>query len=152
MLLIVLAGVWAVVLVPPYVRKRSARTSDSIVSFHQHLSTLSRTHGGEPVATRSAATGGVSPAARNSARQRRRDVLFLLGGAVVVTLLLAVALGGLAVWLHLGADALLGGYIYLLVQMRKTDALRSGKVSYLPARHIAAVREPAMVLRSSTGS
>lgn len=57
---------------------------------------------------------------RPSARQRRRNVLFTLATFAGGTLLLAVASGNRTVWyVHIVADVLVLGYVYLLVQMRK---------------------------------
>jgi len=160
LLLILLAGVWAVVLVPPYVRNRGSRASDSISSFHQQLRTLERARPGglprlgrtaaplsmQPIAVR--AQGGM-PAGRSAARRRRRDILFTLGGAVVITFLLAVLLGGVAILCQLVADATLAGYVYLLVQMRKTEAERSAKVRYL---HSVPDAEPRLALNRTASN
>ena len=155
LLLGILAGVWAVVLVPPYLRNRNERVSDSISSFRQQLSTLERTRpGSRPITPRAVGpmtvqpialqAGSAMPIGRSEARRRRRDILFTLGGAVLITLFLAVMLGGVAILCQLVADALLGGYVYLLVQMRKTEAERQAKVRYLPSK--ADVSEPALLL------
>ncbi len=70
---------------------------------------------------------------RAEARRRRRDVLFTLVGAAGRTLVLAVLLGGIAIWFHLLADVLVVAYVALLVQIRRSEAERSAKVRYLPA-------------------
>ncbi len=169
--LLILAGVWAVVLVPPYLRSRSeGRPAHSISSFRQHLSTLERAapgaRGGTPmtpmgpgpmaVRPRPAAplagrSGATVPVGRAEVRKRRRDILFTLAGAALITFVLALALGGVAILFHLAADALLGGYVYLLVQLRRAATERQAKVRYLapagPAR-----AEPALLLRRSAGS
>jgi hypothetical protein len=63
----------------------------------------------------------------SQSQRRRRDILLGLGGAAVVTFLLAVIMGVGALWvLHLIADALLVGYVILLVQI-KNGTLTSGR-------------------------
>lgn len=156
LLLLILMGLWAAFLLPPVVRKHTERSADSISSFRQQLHVLERARPGaraaahvrqlEPIAARAAA--GL-PSSRAEARRRRRDILFTLSGTVLITLLLAVALGGVAILFQLAADALLGGYMYLLVQMRKTEAERMAKVRYLPAREVP---EPALLLRRSASN
>jgi len=160
LLLVILAGIWALVLVPPYLRNRSDRPSDSISSFHRHLHTLERTRPGAralgvrplspltskglaPIAMRPASSG--MPAGRAEARRRRRDVLLTLAGTVVITLVLAVVLGGAAVLCQLVADMALGGYVYLLVQMRKSD-VRTAQVHYLRSAKVAESVEPVLLL------
>lgn len=153
--LILLAVIWAAVLIPPFLRQRSeGRPGHSVSSFTNHLNVLGRT---TPGAQRSAslppidvASGPGMPHGRSAARRRRLNVLCVLAGAAGFTLLLAVALGGPAILLHLVADAALGGYAFLLVQLRKDAAERTAKVRYLPIEHSSA---PALVtLRRSASS
>ena len=60
------------------------------------------------------------------ARARRRTGLAALAGAAALTLLPAVAFGGLAVMLHLLVDAVLLGFVLLLVQyQREIDLSRT---------------------------
>lgn len=143
LLLGILAGVWALFLIPPYVRNRSERSADSISSFHRHLSTLERTRPNARHLTSVAVAASPNlhavaipspaiPVGRGEARRRRREVLFTLIGAVAITMLLAFLLGGIVILCNLLADALLIGYLYLLVQLRKTEAEREIKVQYRP--------------------
>ena len=156
MLLVFLALAWAAFLIPPMLRNRGTRSADSISSFRQQLRTLERTTPGglpriprpqaalQPIAIR--AQSGM-PVGRGEARRRRRDILFVLAGTVVITLLLAVVMpGGVTVVFQLAADATLGAYVFLLVQMRKTEAERSAKVRYLPR---ADAPEPAFIRSAS---
>ena len=53
--LIILAVLWAVVLIPPLLRSRSQRTADSIVDFNYTLDLLGRTNGNVELAPESAA-------------------------------------------------------------------------------------------------
>jgi hypothetical protein len=165
LVLVILAVIWAAVLLPPYLQGRSAsRPADSISSFQKQLSVLEHrasvgsprpvsarpTQGLRPVQNRyyNAPVGRSSRMSRVEAKKRRRDILFTLAGACVITFLMAVTLGG-AVWgLNLVCDALLVGYVYLLVQMAQTATERTAKVRYLPARH-AHSAEPQLLLRRS---
>lgn len=148
--LILLAIVWAIVLVPPLVRNRaSLRPGSSVSSFRQDLAVIGRTTPtgssrpparpgpapalpAAPGARRVAPLAG-TPGGRAAARKRRRDVLFTLGGLAGFTFLLALAFGGPMLLLHLLVDAALAGYIFLLVQMRKLAEEQAVKVRYLAA-------------------
>jgi Flp pilus assembly protein TadB len=160
MVLIVLAVVWAAVLLPPWLRNRSeGRPADSILSFRQQLSTLERTAPGSalrnhgPSRSLAARTSFAprpngAPSSRAEARRRRREVLYTLAGAAGITFLAAIALGGVAWLFFLLATAALGGYVALLVRMQRLAAEREVKVRFLgsatPARP-----EPAFALRRS---
>ena len=148
MVLLVLAGIWAAVLVPPMLQARSeARPADSIGNFRHQLSVLRRTgpavpSGPVPLRTASApipayrAPRGYDREAARRARtlKRRRDVLFTLVVAMGVTLLLGLlppfrALLGL----HVLCDMLFAGYVALLVKARNEAAEREMKLRFLPA-------------------
>ncbi|CAN5523397.1 hypothetical protein BH20ACT2_BH20ACT2_21360 [soil metagenome] len=156
----ILVLLWAVALVPPWLRNRSeGRPADSIVSFRQQLSVLQRTTPGArsvtPINAYRPIAGSSAPApitaammSRRLVRKRRRDILFTLGAVAGTTLLLAVMAGGAMIWLHLLADALFGGYVYLLAQTQRIAAERHDKVRYLPGTGGAAP-EPALLLRRS---
>jgi hypothetical protein len=145
--LLILAVLWAAVLVPPLFKARTERRhGDSIGDFTYKLGVIGRTGGFTP--TRPALPMpvplGAAPGAPRTAigpqvpvmtpaQRRRRDVLIGLLGAVTVTLLLAVLTRSTAVWaLQLLADALLVTYVVLLVRMRTLAAERKVKVRYLP--------------------
>jgi hypothetical protein len=71
----------------------------------------------------------------------------VLGGliaAVVVTLGLALVVGGWFILAHLLADALLVGYVALLLRTLRLAAEREMKVAFLP--HRAAGAEPTTLL------
>ena len=156
MVLLILAVIWAAVLVPPWLQnRRENRPSDSIASFRQQLSVLQRATPGHPGTNPRVArfAGDVAVAARHAAmrraeiRKRRRDVFLTLLGAAAVTLPMAVVLGGPVWMLHLAVDALLLGYVAMLIQLQQRAAEREVKVRYLakPAR----APEPALLLRRS---
>lgn len=167
LVLVLLAVVWAIVLVPPLVRNRAdLRPGSSVVSFRQDLAVISRTTPGAPTSgpgsqlrppsvhrQQQAAPGAPipgTPAGRSAARKRRRDVLFTLAGVAGFTFLLAMAFGGGMILLHLMADAALGGYLYLLVQMRKVAEEQAYKVRSIAA---PAQSQPRLVVvrRTATG-
>jgi hypothetical protein len=83
---------------------------------------------------------------RAEARKRRRDVLVTLVSAAATTLGMALLLDG-PVWvLHLAVDALLLGYVALLLQQQQRTIERESKVRYLPR---GTRPEPALLLRRS---
>jgi hypothetical protein len=144
--LILLAIVWAIVLVPPFVRNRvESRPGTSVTSFRNGLDVLGRAAPGSGLAARRAPMADLplpgAPTGRAAARKRRRDVLAALAATAAFTFLLAIAFGGITILLHLAVDAALAGYVFLLVQMRKMATERSTKVRYLgPPVHQAPPR------------
>lgn len=139
LVLVVLAAIWAGVLLPPYLQKRRAtHPSSSVVDFHQQLAVLQRTGraldgaelhdayadplAAQPHAVQAAyANHGYAPQRMNRSEvmRRRRDVFVTLVGAALLTFVLALALGG-GVWLfHLLVDAALLGYVALLMQIQQ---------------------------------
>ncbi len=163
MVLVILAVIWAAVLLPPYLQNRSeSRPADSISSFQRQLSVLEhrshvvaqpargRTIGAplvQPVSRYAPAYDGMRMS-RSEAKKRRRDILFTLAGAAGLTFMMALVLGGPVWMLQLLCDALLGGYVFLLVQIQQRSLERDAKVRYLPQRH-ASHAEPQLLLRRS---
>ena len=66
--LIILAVLWAVVLIPPLLRSRSQRTADSIVDFNYTLDLLGRTNGNLEASADAASGAGVPLAAHAAVR------------------------------------------------------------------------------------
>ena len=155
MLLLILAAIWAAVLLPPWLQnRRERRPNDSIVSFQTQLATLQRaTPGGARIHqfptmhTAASVMAARTRLTRSEAKRRRRDVLTTLAGAAAVTLLLSLFLGGAVLALHLFVDVLLVGYVVLLVHTQQQYLERSRKVRYLPTEVDAP--EPALLLRRS---
>ena len=138
LVLMILAVVWAAVLVPPILRsRRDGRPSNSVLSFRAQLSTLERAMPGTSLRI---VPSGTTPALRPrglatiDVRRRRRDVLASLAGATVFTLLLAIAVGGLAILLFLACAGATGGYVYLLRQIHLRSQERAAKVRPLVPR------------------
>jgi hypothetical protein len=84
--------------------------------------------------------------ARSRTLRRRRDVLVALLATSGATLLLALVGLGMMIWLNLLADALLVGYVALLIRQRNLAAERDMKVRFLPRSPLA---EPAFLRRSA---
>ncbi|NIR37218.1 MAG: hypothetical protein GWN79_10535 [Actinobacteria bacterium] len=88
------------------------------------------------------------PRTVHDAARRRRDVLISLGAVCVFTLLAAIALGPVALLIHVFADLAFAGYGYAVVQRRNEHAEREMKVHMLyPERR----RTPAMARRAVNG-
>ena len=151
LVLLGLAGVWAVVLAPEVIKRSSAlRNNDSVTAFRRQLSSIGRHTGPSSAAPsfgnvvdlrerRSAAPAPVRTAVHPAMRKRRQEILVGLGAAAVLTLVCTVAFGGAFIWLHLIADVLLVGYVYLLVQSTTAAAARPARV---PSRRPVAAARP----------
>ncbi|CAN5669633.1 hypothetical protein BH10ACT1_BH10ACT1_22090 [soil metagenome] len=142
LVLVILAVVWAAVLVPPFLRnRRDGRPDNSVSSFRAQLSTLERATPGTSLRTVPSGTsfgsGPLAPMAmnRSDAKRRRRDVLVGLLAASTLTLLLAATVGGTFVtFLFLASVGSLGAYVYALRQMKLRSMERVAKVRPLVAR------------------
>jgi hypothetical protein len=164
LVLLILAVVWAAVLIPPWLRNRAdARPADSISAFRRRLAVLERTG---PAGTRRAAfiasrpdiqgfvpavrpkvTSSLHPgSARARTQKRRRDIFVGLIAAMGTSLLLGFIPGLRILWVvHVLFDAMLAGYVGLLVHMRNQAAEKEMKVRFLPRP--ARRPEPALLLR-----
>lgn len=164
LVLVILAVIWAAVLVPPYLQNRSeSRPADSISTFRNQLSVLERRAAMvQPGAVAGAPGRAYAPApvrtparlARMEAKKRRRDILVTLLAAAGLTLLLGL-LAPSVLLLHLLIDALLVAYVALLVRQRRLVEERSAKVRYLSTARRPApavpVGHPQLALRRSAG-
>lgn len=152
LVILVLAILWAAVLVPPILRSRAESgaaggISDFFGRMREGLGHRAHGHdpalpalqpmmgpvgpmGGAPGTYAGAPLGPVRvPGGMTPAQRRRRDVLVGLLGASAITLVMAMFSSGLAFWvLHLLADVLLVGYVYLLLQLKA----RAGGVERRP--------------------
>ncbi len=147
--LVILAVVWAAVLVPPFVRsRRDGHPGSSVMSFRAQLSTLERATPGSSLRPMVDTHRQAGPVALGSidARRRRRDVLVGLLGATGFTFLLAVVLGGMFVLAFLLSAAALGSYVYALRQRHLRTMERMAKVRVLTPRTATPV--PALVARA----
>ena len=153
MVLVVLAVVWAVVLIPPWLRNRAeGRPGDSIGAFHRQLTTLERT-GPEPAPPRTGPTSRALPAARpatarSQVQRRRRGVMLALGAVMVSTLALSFLPGlRFMLVLHALVDVLFVVYVALLIRLRGLSAEREMKLRFLPGNREQV--EPVLALRRS---
>ncbi len=138
LVLVILAVVWAAVLVPPFVRnRRDGRPDNSVLSFRAQLSTLERATPGTTLRAHAPAGRPVAAAPRASAavKRRRRDVLVGLAGTSAFSLLLVLAFGGtlLTLFFLLTASAF-GLYVYALRQLQLRALERDAKVRTLRPR------------------
>jgi hypothetical protein len=185
---ILLLGVlWAVVLLPPILRSRHAAGSGGVSDFMEGLKSLgrhsdNRYQGSTMTILRGPASrsdvganirpdirpiaspvySGVKRGGMSPAQKRRRDVLFVLTGVCGFLFLLSFVTGAAMLWvLWLLSAAALGGYCYLLVQMkhraravRPAEATRRAEIQPLHARRIPATSGSAnnvVLLRRSAG-
>ncbi|MCU1460922.1 MAG: hypothetical protein JWO37_997 [Acidimicrobiales bacterium] len=175
MVLLILAVLWAAMLVPPYLRNRAeARPADSIGAFRRQMSTISRTGPGAPGVPfmaarraaftaagplaslagptagvrRSAGPGSSSSSALSRARRqkRRRDVFSFLLAAMVISLVLAFV-APVMLLVHLAVDALFVLYVGVLIRTRNAAAEREMKVRFLPGTGPSV--EPLLLRRSA---
>ena len=173
MVLLVLAALWAVVLLPPLLRSRSTRSvsSDSIGEFNYKLGVLSQTNGATPTARPSrkprmqrplpvtaprplpqygarAAMAPYALPAPHRAAKRRADILRGLVIAVAATMALAYLTGSPLVWgVQLITDVCLVAFLGLWAWARNVQADRAQTVRYLPRR-----RAPELAFRRTASS
>ncbi len=132
--LVILAAVWAAVLVPPFVRnRRDARPDNSVVSFRAQLSTLERATPGTSLRNMGHAASMVMN--RSDAKRRRREILVALLAATGLTFLLLATFGGtISVLLFLASASALGSYVFALRQVQIRSMERVTKVRTLAPR------------------
>lgn len=164
--LLILAALWAAVLLPPFLRARAerggGRFADRLGAFgtHRTRSPIARPLGGplrpvgaaHPYAVGLARGGAMSPLQR-----RRRDVLVVLGGVALAALVLAVIAQSVPVILFaLVALGALVAYCAALVQLKRRRQQRVNrleqavKVRYLAPNPTASATAP--VLRRTASS
>jgi hypothetical protein len=163
LVLLVLAALWAVVLVPPLMRARGARSVDSVGAFRHRLGVLGRTHHGRRVPSVAVAAThpsvrpyGALPAAHAprvspALAKRRRDVLATLAAASLVLLAGAALAHETIFWfLFLVCAGLLVAYVVMLARVQRLAAERASKVRYLPRGQYRP--QPAVLYRRTASS
>lgn len=149
LVLMILAAVWAAVLLPPFIRsRREGRPGSSVLHFRAQLSTLERATPGTSlrIVPPGATIAPVMPRVRSDVRRRRRDVLSGLMAATGFTFLLIVVAGGtVPTLLFLASAGSLGAYVYALRQLKLRSMERSVKVR--PLRSNVGVRPTLVALR-----
>jgi len=155
--LIGLGVMWAVLLVPGWVRawrERSGRPT-TIDTFHHQLDVLGRDAPSRsvdsPPGARLRVTDRFSnhqrprstvPQDAGEAATRRRDIIVLLSIVAVISLVGWLVSGIATVGIvHIGVDAVLGLYAYVVVLRRRAGAEGMAKVHYLP-RNVAEAESP----------
>jgi hypothetical protein len=161
LVILVLAVLWAAVLLPPILRSRSASGHHGVSDFMDGLRSLGRSHShrhaevGGPVlhGPVSGAPGGPPrplasprgpiapplayrpmPGGVSPMQRRRRNVLMALAGGVGFTFLVALVMSTMLVWfVFLLSVGALGGYVYLLVRFKHEAAAR-----YAPPKRVYA--------------
>jgi hypothetical protein len=154
LVILILGVLWAAVLLPPILRSRSeSGRPTGVGDFMSRLGAIGRgessAHGLPPLQPIMGPVGGPVgspytngngngqagmgpvrvPGGMTPAQRRRRDVLVGLLAAAGVTFMMAFFAGSVMFWvLHLLADGLLGGYIFLLLQMKARRSEQQTKV------------------------
>ena len=163
--ILILAALWAAFFLWPFLQRRfSGRNRDSIGDFSKRVSKLG--HVGLPSRRRplpaiapprpvafKAAGHRPAPGLPMSpvAQKRRRDALFGFAALALVTLVLALVVGGTAVWaIQLIADVMLVSFVVALVLLARRAFERKANVHYLPRPDTA--QSSALVLRRTASS
>ena len=153
-LLLLVVG-WLAYIAYRLLERREILPHESVHSFNQQLSVLEALDRASAVRTgrypqQNMARRAVGPVPdpfrlpRREARLRRRDIFFFLVAATLLTGLLAVLLGGVALFAALMSGTALLVYVTLLARKQKLAMERSAKVRYLPSQGPA---EPAFYLQ-----
>jgi hypothetical protein len=154
--LLILAVLWAAVLVPPVLRSRSEnRRGEAMGPLNFRLGkrnappSLSSSFGSafsrpparatfRPAALPTRQVGSArgritAPGQMSPTQKRRRDVLVILGGTAALSLVVALFTGMMAMWaVHVLADVLLVAYLFLLVQMKQRTRPVAGRSALPP--------------------
>jgi Flp pilus assembly protein TadB len=143
--LLILAVLWAAVLVPPVLRSRSEHRRGGVGDYTSRLGALMdrrsaspsmRRSRGRPQPLRSIPPTSSSSTSRSAARsrraraaaqKRRRNVLVVLIGVALLTFGLALVISPLLWILHVLADVLLVGYLALLFLATRHGAFGAGE-------------------------
>ena len=154
--LLILAVLWALVLVPWLRDRATGRNDDSIGDFNFRLGVIGRTgghslrraaplrsvpnrvlHPARPVRSTPARPGGPMPrtGGMTQLQRRRRDVLVTLLCIAAATFVLAALSNEKMMWyLQVLADVLVVGYVALLLAFKRQTVERQATVRYLPQR------------------
>jgi len=155
--IVVLALIWAAVLIPPVVRNRAERRAEFIDSFRQQMGAFDSGKAAARVEPRPepGQPPGPRPKRRVSPQQRRRDILGGLLGAMIGSLVLGAIPSLRMVWvLHLFLLNLFIGYCSLLAHQRrhvKAALLAREAAPPVPATRVGRAKrrlEPALDLTS----
>jgi Flp pilus assembly protein TadB len=142
--ILMLAAAWAALLLPDLRRRGGpSRRSDSIANFNRQLSTIDRARPGQRPSARvvafpqrGAMANRPAPRPRSSsgprstaqARIRRQNVLFALGALALLTFVAGVFVTPMFFVLHAAVDVALGGFVWMLVELRNRNFERRTKL------------------------
>jgi hypothetical protein len=144
LVILVLLGLWAAVLIPPIMRSRAAAGSapggigDFVGRLRVGLGQGHREPALAPLQPIMGPVGGPGPSmgpirapgGMSATQRRRRDVLVVLLAAVGLTFLMAVMASSVIFWgLQLLTDALLAGYVLLLLKHKAKRQARRPNVA-----------------------
>jgi hypothetical protein len=152
--LVILALLWAAVLVPDFIQRSQERSrSDSIGSFSRQLSTLSQTLPSsrpgqatsrpQPSRPLGSPTYGLTrqpvrtprpPMVSSATQKRRQDVMTTLVTVALMTFLGAVSVGGIFFIAHVLVDVALVAYLGLLLFTTRKAQVRA-QVTVLYSAH-----------------
>ncbi len=120
---ILIAGIWAAFLLPSFLEERRGAPGASTQAFARSRALLATVSVGS--------SGSIRYTSRSQVR--RRQILVGLAAAIVVTLLVAVVTGSvLWLWITIGLDVVMAGYVTLLL-MVKQQRLASRSVPRVPS-------------------
>jgi len=142
LILLVIVGAWLAVLVPVALRSQESNAQSTVEAFHDAMRVLSRREGVAVTAPASPDLQSASPRGHSAASRRRRVLLVLLAMALL-SLVGGVTGPRWLLGVHLGADALVLGY---LGHLRHTTVLRREReMRQRRRRESPAVLEPRRV-------
>ncbi len=139
---LILAALWAIVLLPPLIRRVFEGSSRPARSVTSPLARIGRSsEAGSPVGRSTSPalaapappiTAGLVPRNRTEAEMRRRAILAGLVALAVLSLLLVPAIGDPAFYLHAVIDSVAAAFGYLMWQRNQRADERRTKVRQLP--------------------
>jgi len=142
LILLVIVGAWLAVLVPVALRSQESNAQSTVEAFHDAMRVLSRREGVAVTAPASPDLQSAPPRGHTAASRRRRVLLVLLAMALL-SLVGGVAGPRWLLGVHLGADALVLGY---LGHLRHSTVLRREReMRQRRRRESPAVLEPRRV-------
>jgi hypothetical protein len=137
LVLLILPVVWALVLIPPWVRRwRQGRAVRSVASFNRQLSSIERSLAGpyeDLIDSAGSPARAVTQRPSRRALRRRRQIFFGLLAGFFGSLAVALWLGSGVAWLvHAGTGTAFVAYVALLVRHQQRVMERSAKVRHIP--------------------
>ena len=140
--LLTLAAGWGIYMVVWWrdARKTTSFGRDRMGSFSSGMGTLGSSSPRMPLSITAGSAASLKPRTMADAARRRRTIGVALGVAAVVSLLAALVLGPVAVFMHLFTDVSLIWYSYGCVRRRNLAVEREIKVQMLYPEHVTPLR------------